>query len=87
MNKFLLAFISLLSAPSFAAETINVSEPACFLLEFQALESAVAQIKNKAIDLCARTTGNGSTAVITETRVEQTASCHGFNISAVVECV
>ncbi len=80
MKKISILIVSIVSV-SALAETITVSVPACFSYEFQALESAIAQVRQKANNLC-----NPSIAIITHTQVEQTASCHGFNVSAELEC-
>ncbi len=86
MRNFIPVLLCFLTAPAFA-NVITVSVPACFVHEFEALEGAVAQIKKSADDLCSLTGSNSAKAVVQSTTVEQIASCNGFKISAVVECV
>lgn len=86
MKRIATLVFTLMAVPAFA-DTITVSVPACFVHEFEALGDAVEQIRSKAHELCSKATAVQSTAIIGETYVDRTASCAGFKISAVVECI
>jgi hypothetical protein len=85
MKIILFVLVLIFSLNAFSFEVVT-STPACFMTDFQSLESAVKSVGIKADNLCKEQLGANGYVVLSNAQVTKNASCNGFTVRAWADC-